>query len=399
MILVGNYQINIKFGDVLVPILPQMIEKVTITQDIDRIFSTFKLAVKDASGLLGDIIPFDKSLNNMNIEISRGANPDDFNNFSFYVKRRNHSSDKLYEVEGLLNVDGLLSPSWKRALTGSIKSNIEEIANNELNINKTEVGASLNYNKTVLQPSWNNAKLFRYLSNNLVGSNNEGGYYCFIKNIRGEKVLVFKSIDELFLSPTTYKFIVAHKQYETKTVEGAAEVFYPISEYMIYDNSQFMSEFAAKSQQFKYFDYDTGEYIEDSVSIEDCPALPEHFLIDNDNTSEGSILLNLGRSNEFTSNFQGKIRNSFYKRTTEFIHMWISTWGLENISPGDIVQVVFDEALQRGKFFLYQHSGYWMVKRVVHVISTSFMSNLLLTRCGIDTDIDTTLIEAPKQKK
>lgn len=398
MINVGNYQINIKFGDVLVPILPQMLEKLTITQDIDRVFPTFRLAVKDASSLLGEIIPFDKNLNNMDIEIARGINPDNFNNFNFYVKRRNPSSDGMYEVEGLLNVKGLLSPIKKRALAGNVKTNMEAVVNDELKITKTEVGASLDYEKTLLQPSWNNIKLFRYLKNNLIGNNNECGFYCFIKNIKGEKTFVFKSIDELFLSPVAYKFIVGHKQYETRTIEGLPEVLYPVSEYKILDNSQFMSDFAAKTQRFDYFDYDSGTMVDGSISIEDCPSLSEHFLIDDDNDIQGLHSPRLGRSNGFTPDFQGKVRNSYYKRTTEFIHMWIATWGLENISPGDIVQVIFSEALQRGKLFLYQHSGYYMIKRVVHIVGTSFMTNLLLTRCGIDTDIATTLMEAPKQK-
>jgi len=398
MINVGNYQINIKFGDVLVPILPQMIEKLTITQDIDRVFPTFSLAVKDAPGLLGEVVPFDKNLNNMDIEIARGTNPDDFNSFNFHVKRRKVYSDRIYEVEGLLNIQGLLSPIKQRVLTGNVKANIETVVNDELEITKTEVGASLDYDKIILQPFWNNIKLFRYLKDNLIGSNNECGFYCFVKNVKGKRTFVFKSMNELFLSPVSYKFIVAHKQYETKTKEGLPEVFYPVSEYKIFDNSQFMSDFAAKMQQFYYFDYDTGTIVDSSINIEDCPALPEHFLIDNDNDIQGFMFPRLGRTNDFTSNFQGRVRNSFYRRATEFIHMWISTWGLENISPGDIVQVIFSEAMQRGKLFLYQHSGYWMVKRVVHIVGATFMTNLLLTRCGIDTDIATTLMEAPKRK-
>jgi len=52
------------------------------------------------------------------------------------------------------------------------------------------------------------------------------------------------------------------------------------------------------------------------------------------------------------------------------------------------------EVLVRGQLFLYQHSGLWLVKRVVHLIGDSFQTRLLLTRCGIDTDILTSLIEA-----
>ena len=67
--------------------------------------------------------------------------------------------------------------------------------------------------------------------------------------------------------------------------------------------------------------------------------------------------------------------------------------------PGDIVKVVFNEAFASGDFFLYQHSGFWLVKRVVHVLTSSFMSNILLTRNGIDSSIENTLVEAVHQKR
>jgi hypothetical protein len=196
-------------------------------------------------------------------------------------------------------------------------------------------------------------------------------------------------LDEIFLSPIKYKFIVASKEYED---------FYPVVDYKVYDDSSLLSDFSGKSQDYHYFDYETGEYITTNLGIDDCPALAENFLIDEDNDVK-FLFPRLGRSNDFTSNFEGKIKTSLYKRVTNFIGMWISTWGLENISAGDIVQVTFGESLQKGNLFLYQHSGYWMIRRVVHVISTSFMTNLFLVRCGVDTDIETTLLETINQKK
>jgi hypothetical protein len=79
--------------------------------------------------------------------------------------------------------------------------------------------------------------------------------------------------------------------------------------------------------------------------------------------------------------------------------MWITTWGLENCVPGDLVKVVFAESFRRGDVFVYQHEGYWMVKRVVNLFTTTFVSNILLTRSGIDTSFGNTLIPATNIKR
>jgi len=390
MFYVGNYYINLKFGDTIIPLSPTMIEELTITQDIDRFLPTFKLGVKDATGLLGEIAPFDKNLNSVSLEIARNVSIDDLNEFRFRVDRRNAISNKEYVVQGVLDVDGLFDPQRTRALTGSIKSNLESIAEDELDISSTEVGASLNYEKTIVQPNWSNARFLRYLKKNLIGRDNEAGYYCFIKNVQGEPIFVFKSIDELFVSPVHYNFIVGHKEYKD---------FYPVNEFKVFDDSKLVVGLAAKTQSYSYFDYATGEYVSRSISIDDYPSLVEHHLLDDDDSTSGITLSKLGRSNSFTEDFDGRVRGDYYERITGLISMWISTWGLENISPGEIVKVIFGEAMERGKLFIYQHSGYWMVKRVVHILTTSFITNLLLVRSGVDTDIETTLMEAQNQKR
>jgi hypothetical protein len=155
----------------------------------------------------------------------------------------------------------------------------------------------------------------------------------------------------------------------------------------------------AKSQTFGYFDYETGEFVDDSVLIDDCPSIAERFLIDKDNTNDSVYMSKLGRSNSFTSNFHGRCGGSFNRRINNFINMWISTWGIENISPGDIIKLQFSESMVRGRLFIYQHSGLWMVKRVVHIFGNSYMTNLLLTRAGVDTDVETTLLKAQNIKR
>jgi len=390
MLVIGNYYLNISIGDVGAYVSPQMMEEVSITMDVDRFLPTFKISIKDATGLLGDIIPYDKDSNSIKIEFSRGENLGNLNVMNFAVKRRKPDSDKMYTIEGILNVKNLLTKSYGRTHTGNVKENIELIASEDLGIHNTEIGQSLNYDKTILQTWWTDAKLFGHLISNVEGKNNESCYYCFIKSVKGKPILVFKSLDEILSSEPKYNFIVGPKPYEN---------FYPVVDYKIFDNSSLISDLGAKSQTFGYFDYDSGEFVVDSVSIDDCPSLAKKFLVDKDNQNDGVYNFKLGRNNSFTPNFHGKNRGSFNRRINGFINMWISTWGLENISPGDIIRLIFGESLIRGKLFLYQHSGLWMVKRVVHVFGSSYMTNLLLTRAGVNTDIPNTLMPATNIKR
>jgi hypothetical protein len=367
-----------------------MIEELTVTQDIDRLVPTFRMRVMDAGNKLGSLLPYDKSSNEIELSFFRGRNFDGRNTFVFDVKRRHVVSSQTYEVEGILKTEGLFSPYRTRAIVGNLKSNLESIATDELKLEDFQIGASLSFVKTVLQPKWNNALLLRYLKERVEGKGGETCYYCFIKNISGVSTLIFKSIDELFLSKVTNKFVVGAQPFQD---------FYPVSEYKVHDNSQFRAFFAARCANYRYFDYSSGEYKNAcSIDLEDYPSLTEFHSVDMDNDTNLSVP-HLGRSNDFTEDFSGRVGQSFYNGVTNSIYMWIATWGIENIAQGDIVQVLFSEALARGNLFVYQHSGLWLVKRVVHLLGNSFMSNILLVRNGIDTDIATTFSPATEVRK
>jgi hypothetical protein len=390
MLLVGNHYVALYYGDVEVPIQPQMMEEASLTLDVSRLLPTFKFVLKDATGILAEILPFDRNMSRMRLEFARSKSVNDLNIFRLAVKRRKPDFDKSYEVEGVLDVNDLLTSVKTRAMVGNIKDNLTVMASEELGIKDVEIGASLDYDKTILQPTWTNGKLLNYLSSHLVGANGELCYYCFIKNVRGKQVLVIKSLNEILSTNPKYKFMIGPQPYED---------YYPVSEYKIYDNSGLISDFGAQRQDFGYFDYETGQYIVDSVDIDDCPSVAGNVLVDFDNDSSGSFVTGLGRSNDYTADFHDRCGGNYFRGVNNFINMWISTWGLENVSPGDIVRVMFSESMIRGKLFMYQHSGNWMVQRVVHTLGLSYMTHLLLTRSGVETDIDTTLKGAQNLKR
>lgn len=387
MQVVGNYTLNVEVGDNPVPLNPQMIEELTISQDIDRFLPTFSMTLIDATKTLSDIVPYDSTSNNVKIEIARQTiDSTNLNLFQFSVKRRSAvSPDDKYRIQGTLNIPQLLTNRKNRAFSGSIKNNLIDIVDQDLTIKDTEIGASIDYEKNLLQPNWTDAKFFQYLRSNLIGKGSETGYFCFVKVVRGIPVFVFKSYHELMQNPISYNFIVGYKPYLD---------YLPISQYEIFDDSKLLADMGAQTQQFYYFDYETGEPVYSEVSVDDCPSLSEFVLLESSGGTTGVLFDQTGRSNQFTTDFEGRVKNNYFQRVNNFVHMWASTWGLENISPGDIVRVVFSEGLVRGQLFLYQHSGLWLVKRVVHLIGDSFQTRLLLTRCGIDTDILTSLIEA-----
>lgn len=387
----GNYTLNIDVGESHVVVPPQAIQELTITQDADRILPTFKLGVLDGTGLLADIMPYDKSTSRMAFEFSQGNTASDLNILHFAVKRRNAlSPEGVFNVEGILDIPDIVTQRKSRVFSGQVKSSLELMAKDDFKISSTEVGSSLAYTKTLIQPNWTDAKFLGYLRENLEGKNHESGYECFIRVTNGEPTFVFKSLDELLSAPVRYKLIVGHKEYKD---------YIPIGQYQVYDDSGLLGDLFSKNAYFGYFNYETGAWVEDSIPINELPALPEFYLVDSDKDTDAKLYTHTGRSNDFTADFKGRVRNDFYLRSSNYMHMWASTWGLENIAPGDIVEVLFAEALEKGQMFLYQHSGLWMVKRVVHIFGASFMTNLLLTRCGIDTDISTSLTAVTNRKR
>jgi hypothetical protein len=387
---IGGYKLGLTIGGTYVPLQAGMVQELTITQDIDQLLPSFKMTLREPTGILGEIVPHDKDANSIGLKITGSLGEEYSNEFQFLVKRRRATFEKQYSIEGILNVIDLLDPPKSRALTGNVYTSISDIVSDELKIPDAEIGQSLQYSKTIIQPWWTNAQLLRFLKGNLLGINGQSGYYCFIKNIRSLPIFVFKSLDEIVEQSVAANFMIGHKQYED---------FYPVVDYQVLDSSQLISQFSAKQQSYAWFDYATGVYKSGSVGYTEYPSLSEQFLIDEDNDTQGTLELHTGRSNDFHEDFEGKIKSKYYGALTGLVSMWISAWGNESLAPGDVVKVVFNEAFASGDFYLYQHSGYWLVKRVVHVLGSSFLTNILLTRSGIDSSIENTLIMAERSKR
>jgi hypothetical protein len=173
----------------------------------------------------------------------------------------------------------------------------------------------------------------------------------------------------------------------------------PIFEYYIFDNYKLYGIFGAREQKYSYFDYATSQYISNTERAQNYTSLSDFFLIDKNDTTDSNEINDTGRSNDFTSDFKGKIKNDYGNRLVSLAKMWITTQGLPNAVPGQIVQLFFPHGVAGDNLYSYQYSGYWLVERVVHNLGDTFLTKLLLTRHGLDTDKSTSLIPATLKKR
>lgn len=382
---------------------PNQMRDFFIVSDMNRMLPSFRLRLLDSEGFLSCLLPFDHSLSKMFVSLGRAtdAKMDSTVEYGFDVYRRFPSSGLIYDTEGLLQVDELFSPPKIRGFSGTVKSTLETIAE-ELGVDNTEISVSLNYKKKIVQPGWSNGRLLNYLKGNLIGKNDEAGFFCFIKNVGLKTVFVFKSLKDFTRSGSKYKFCIGSEPFES---EG--EIYFPIIGYRAFDNYKLLGAAGCRKRGFAYFDYDDSEYVNDSLelqgnedSTDDYYSLTEFFMIDKDDEREDNItLFGLGRGNEFNPDFKGKVLGSFHKDVTSLSKIWIDTWGIEDIYPGDLVEIQSLEHTIPEDKIGYQYQGYWLVERVVQMIGNALLTRLLLTRGGMSAATKQNLLEAENWKR
>lgn len=390
----NGYYLLIKFGDNILPVNISTLKELTIIQDYDKYLPGFRLVIEDVSGILSHVAPCDRSMSKVTIEIGESTESNK-NSFEFMVYEKTPTSNSslpsnTFEITGLLNIDGFFSPDYSRGFNQSIKTTLEYIATNDLKIVNTNVSATLDYVKLIIQPQWSDAQLLKYLKDNVVGNSGEASYKCFVNNKYSKVYFNFRSISEMGKDPILYKFILSDKEYED---------WLPIYKYDIYDNCKIYGSFASKKQGYGYFNYDTSTYVTGTETATDLTSLTDYFLIDKNDTEYSNTLIDNGRTNEFTSDFKGKVRSSYHNRLMGLSKMWITTKGISAIQPGETVGIFFPYANASKDLYSYQYSGFWLIERVVHNIGSTFLTKLLLTRNGLDTNIKNTLVKAVTKKK
>jgi len=398
------YYFSIVFNNEVLPVNQLEVVEATIVLDLNRFLPSFRLKIRDSNKILSQLIPFDKVLNNVEISINRDFSIDRASIFSFDVYRRFPSSSDIYDFSGLFSVKEFFAPDKTRAFTSTAQSALEDIGI-EIGADLTEVSRTLNYEKSIIQPAWTNKKLISYLLNNLIGKEGSAGYRCFMKlkdlgvGKGKDSVFVFKGIDELSLNSIKYT-IVNSPNPENDVTTGTT--MFPMLEFRVFDNYKFLGATGLRKKEFGYFDYEDGEYkirniktVGNDFFDDDFLSLSQYFLIDeNDNEDENVSVLDTGRNNDFTANFEERPKNKLYRDINSLSKFWLTTWGLEDVYPGDVVELKFLRDVVLRKLPSYVYQGLWMVERVVHLCVPIFTTRLLLTRCGFNTEEKTSLIRA-----
>jgi hypothetical protein len=391
----GNFLIKLTFGQDNISIDPSNLKELVITQDINKYLPTFSMKIIDAQGLFTHLAPSDKLLSRIHFQIGRDLKIKDenYNSFDFTVYRRNPEGDftssAVYDIRGMLTTDNLFAPSFCRGFSGSVSSTMQQIGS-ELSCSDFEISDNLNYIRPLFQANWSNSTFIDWLKTYLQGKDSESAYQIFVKCYRGRNIFVCKTLKDLFKQSVKSKFIINNEPVQD---------YYPALEFSIFDNYKVFGVFGSKNQKYHYFDYFNSAFVSSEIEATDMMSLAEYFLIDQDDVTDSNTIDNLGRNTESSEDYQYFVKGKYFNRLNSLAKMWILTWGLPNVAPGDIVQVLFAQGKDSGNLQSYQHSGYWMVERVVHSFTGTHRTRLLLTRSGVDTDRGTTLLRATDVRK
>lgn len=383
----NDYAINLRFGDIPASIDMNLVKEWHITQSVDNLSPVFKMVFSDNDGKYTHLMAPDKTLNRLSMDVTDRVS-NETNTFSFKVIRRSADSFNNYTISGIADLPELFNDQSPTAYTGKIKDSIESIAERLQII--SNVGASLNYEKTLINAGWSLASFLNHIKDKLCGNQGQKDYLCFIRNTVGGLELVFNSFDELAAQNVSHKYIIGQA--------GIQDVA-PAYEWQVYDDSNVFNEFSYYGRTYGYFDYENSEFVRNTVTAENFYNLGERIFVDKDDMVSRLTNTNKGRSNDFTSDFSEETQNRMCKSMNESARMWLVVNGDATLYPAQIIDVVFPQAFTSGQLFDYQHQGFWIIDRVVHIFGKSFITKILCSRNGINTSTDTTLAKATNRKK
>lgn len=393
-------QSNVEKGRDPIQLNASQILDFDIVLDINKLLPSFKLRIQDSAGFFSQLVPFDRDFSRMLVQlggpVEKTNRKEDLVDYYFDIYKRNPLPDKSYAMEGLVHIDNLFNPNHIRSFSGTIKSTLETIGA-ELGVDEYDISPSLNYSKIILQPGWTNGQLLKSLTEYLIGSSGESGFYCFIKCWDNKKTLVFKSVNDIVKQVPKYHFNFTDTPFYDSKVD---RLYYPILNYEMVDSNKILGITGSRRQRTLYYDWDTSTLKQTDVKTIDgtngYPALTQYFLIDKEDKEEESVFdMDCGRSNTFSGDFTEVTKNKLFGKLTNLSKLWITTYGLVDAYPGEVFQIMNLSVLGPGTELSQVYQGFWITEKVVHRIGMEYQTMILLTRSGINTSADTTLLSAP----
>jgi len=382
-----DYHLDVLIGKDRLPLEAQHIREFYIVLDIDKFLPSVRMKLMDTSKVLSNIVPFDTDGSTLTVRLSNDSVPENATEFIFKLYRKFPNSNDIYDVAGLLDVPKLFSPSNVKGYSGSVRDTLESIAINDLKLDETDISPSLSLSKDLLQPSISTGEFLTGLKSSLVGNLDTSGYFCYIQCNGKKKKFVFKSIAEFYSAKIKYSFI---NTFDPSYDSTSGKTKFPILEYKAYDNYKILGISGTRQVDYSYFDTVTGKYIYKSLKVQnntdpldDYFSLTPYFSINIDDSTDNINIPHAGRNTDYALDCKGCAKNILHKKINNLSKFWLTSLGLEDIYPGDIVTVQFLDV--PSALTSHQYNGFWMVERVVHLIGRQFNTRLLLTRNGVNT--------------
>lgn len=400
----GNYNLRITMTtmDRTLVIDPRSIKALTITQSVHSFLPSLRLTIPSGGEEYTHIVPIDMT---DKVAIDLGYDVDIYasgNGFDFAMYRRfPRAFQQVFDIEGLLDVSNLLNRRHIRGFAGNVSDTLQTVAN-ELELYSStrlsgqrlvdsRISPSLNYKKNLVQANQTNAEFLNDLKETIDGVNDEGAYFCFLCNKNGRTIFSFRTMEELLREPVRHYLCYGATALPQSDETNGGVLYYPVHNYDIVDNFKLEGLEGLKGVNYRYFDYTEGELAEESLSIEDVYGITKRFSVPRDDTVsvyDGP----LGRTTEYTDSFFGGMKNKYYKSLLNLERIQVSTYGMLDAVPGDLVQFFFAVPIDPERQMDFQYQGTWMIESITHSAGTTLLSNLLLVRSGVDTTLTNRLI-------
>lgn len=396
--LLGNYNLRLSFGDTEVAITPEMLQRFEINFYLSKFLPVLYAELRDPIGFLTHLTPHDSRFNTITVSFSNRRDVTNPIDLKFKIFRRRPESvvevSSVVHFEAFLDVKNLFSPNYERGWTDSTVSEIIGDIVNDLGVEVIRPMLGMSDIFSIVQPNWTNAQFLSYLCSRVKSGVGDFGFFAYV-DIPMFTTTRFNFVSIVSLLKQKAKYTFVHST-ETQTPD------LPIYSYEIVDNFDLIANMGLSKQTYGYFNWPTGEYLNRDIELSEVTfdSLSQYIGYDSTDNIDGLSQNYIGRTNPLVSDYDTVARGNYYKKINSISKMWISTDGNPAINPGDVVKVIFKESNKdkNSSIFSYQYSGFWLVEHIKHHFGSTFITRVLLTRPGFDTDKETTFTRAPRVK-
>ena len=389
MIVKGNYYLRLKIGSMDILAGAGNLYTLQIFQSIDRLVPYMHIELQDTGGILTQLSVGDENDSIITIGVKE-ANASMADEYSFKIIKRDsigNPSDSVFSIYAILNSVRLYKPSYCRGFVGYTLDSILNKIKSETAADDIVIDSTIKRRINIVQPNKPNAWFLNYLSNVLYGDSGEGAYFINYILDSGKVKLRCVSLNYFLTQPVKKKFVLNHDYYEDAS---------PVFDYEFVEDATAISLFGTGKQKYRYFDFDNGEYRSGDLTINNVGllSLTPYFLVE-ENDILSSYDYVFGRNTDII-NARYKAEGRYRKKLMSLSQLWVTTMGDTSLLPGDIIEIDCLQGLLREDPQIWRMSGKWMIRRIIHVVDNEFYTRLLLTRAGIETDVNAGLVEGTR---